>query len=101
MTPMGLVPTPPEKRRVDIHCVGASREAEEIHLKSLLSTWADKSPADAAAVLSKDDIIVTNQRDKIGQLEVLRKLAETACLFLHPAQSRSASDFDEVEMHVL
>ena len=37
----------------------------------MFQTWGGKSAADAAKTLLKDDVIVTNQRDKEQQVEKL------------------------------
>ena len=44
----------------------------------MITTWADKAADIAADLSAQDDILVTNQKDKDEQLNVLRTLAKSA-----------------------
>merc|ERR1712217_465344 len=48
VTNSGLESALPEDRRMDVRCIGAAMEAEQVHIKSMLSTWALKTPQEAA-----------------------------------------------------
>ena len=53
-----------------------TRNANENTVQLLRDKWKDVKPADAVAILEQPDIEVTNQKDKEGQLQKLRKLDE-------------------------
>lgn len=57
--------------RVDVVSVGAAARAP---CHAMLDVWSDLSVANARAALGEDDIVVTNQKDKKGQLCVLDTL---------------------------
>lgn len=78
VTADGLVDTPARERRAHLRCMGAANEAQDIHIDSMFETWGEKTPEEAASVLSEDDIVVTNMKDKEQQLGVLWNLASNA-----------------------
>lgn len=72
-TPLGLVPATLEFQR---HTIVPIHNADDAIRAKLFDMWADKSPEDATAVLSRPDIQVTNQSDKLGQIPKLLALNE-------------------------
>ena len=69
----GLEPATPAERRCEVVPIV---NANSIIAEGLYAIWATKTPAQAHEVLSKDDVMVTNQRDKETQLAKLVKLDE-------------------------
>ena len=68
----GLLPAPVAKRRCTIECIHNAKVGFED--RSLLETWAEKTPAQAHAVLAAPDVTVTNVSDKTMQLEKIGTL---------------------------
>jgi hypothetical protein len=56
-----------------IRCIHSAPQAMQHTLEDM---WAHKTPEQAAEALSKDDVLVTNKRDKTKQLKKLKKLNE-------------------------
>lgn len=69
----GLCPAPEHERRCTIvPILGANLSLVE----SLVSMWGNRRPAQAHELLRADDVIVTNQSDKLNQLPKILKLDE-------------------------
>ena len=73
-TAKGLRPAPPAKKR---HTIVPIYNATESLGRTLEEMWADKTPEEAMAVLSRPDVTVTNESDKIVQLGKLKSFDET------------------------
>lgn len=58
----GLRPASASERRCTIECIHNAKAGFED--KSLIETWATKTPAEAHAVLAAPDVMVTNLSDK-------------------------------------
>lgn len=58
----GLRPASASERRCTIECIHNAKQGFED--KSLIETWATKTPAQAHAVLAAPDVMVTNLSDK-------------------------------------
>ena len=63
--------------RFHIKCIQNAVEQADQHAQTLKNDWANKTPDDAHAILSKPDISVTNQKDKDGQLPKIKALNTT------------------------
>jgi hypothetical protein len=72
VTPEGLKPAKGTKHeRFVIRCImGASSQ----YSNALVQQWATKTPEQAQLVLAGDDVVVTNQSDKWGQLPKVMQL---------------------------
>lgn len=70
----GLVHTRECDRRVAFRCTEGAEASSDHYTKALVNTWSAKTVEQAKAVLAKADILVTNQRDKEQQLQVLDDL---------------------------
>jgi hypothetical protein len=68
----GLVPDQARSRVSVAHIYNASKDTEE----QLYALWANKSVTEAQDALEKDDVEVTNQKDKEGCLANLPKIVE-------------------------
>jgi hypothetical protein len=66
-----------DNARYHIVCITNAVEQAEAQTKILVDTWANKTPLEAFDFLSKDDVTVTNQSDKEGQLPKIKALDAT------------------------
>jgi hypothetical protein len=72
-TPAGLSPAKEGEQRFDITPI---ENANSSFAGSLRSMWQAKTPQEAYDVLEKDDVVVTNKKDKAEQLKKLLALNE-------------------------
>jgi len=70
----GIIHAPDSELRLDFRCVGAAKEAAKNFETAMFDTWHQRAPQEAAEILAKDDIQVTNRRDKDEQLKTLMQL---------------------------
>eukprot|EP00403_Amphidinium_massartii_P048966 CAMPEP_0178464386 /NCGR_PEP_ID=MMETSP0689_2-20121128/50816_1 /TAXON_ID=160604 /ORGANISM="Amphidinium massartii, Strain CS-259" /LENGTH=423 /DNA_ID=CAMNT_0020091287 /DNA_START=219 /DNA_END=1491 /DNA_ORIENTATION=+ len=70
-TSTGLRPTTASKCRAQIRCL---HNAPAVFATTLKDMWQGKSPTEAAEILVKPDVLVTNQGDKDVQIEKLKAL---------------------------
>ena len=75
-TPYGIQPASEAERRFEIVPIHAAAVAGTETANTLIAAWAGRTPQEAHDYLSKPDVRVTNQKDKEGQLQKLRKLDE-------------------------
>jgi hypothetical protein len=66
-----------ENARYHIVCIQNAADQAEQYRKVLVDTWATKTPQQAFDFLSKPDVMVTNQSDKLKQLPKIRALNVT------------------------
>ena len=85
----GLEPAPEGARRCVIEFLHTATSTTR---DDLINMWSQKTPEDAYALLSKPDVHVTNQRDKVTQLDKVKKLAPrvTATYSAVAAEARHA-----------
>jgi hypothetical protein len=77
-TPNGLKSAVGTKyARFHIVCIQNAAAQAELYTKALTDTWANKTPQQAFDILSKPDVTVTNQSDKLNQLPKIMKLDAT------------------------
>ena len=72
-TERGLESAPAADQRYTVTCIHNAPAAFE---NGLFDMWSQRTPKEAHAILMKPDVEVTNQSDKIVQLEKLEKLNE-------------------------
>merc|ERR1711879_1036186 len=83
----GLECAPASERRCHISCI--HNAAPEIGT-ALISMWAEKLPDEAFAILSKPDVLVTNQKDKEVQLKQIYEVdAIVQFMYSNPLSSRN------------
>ena len=74
-TPAGLKPAHGTRsKRSHIVCIQNAAEEPELHTQLLIRNWATKTPDEAHDFLSMPDVTVTNQSDKLGQLDKIKAL---------------------------
>ena len=74
-TPNGLKSAVGTKNeRHHIMCIQNAAAQSEVFTKMLIDQWAAKTPREAFEFLSKPDVTVTNESDKVGQLPKIEKL---------------------------
>jgi hypothetical protein len=66
-----------ENARYHIVCIQGAAEQAEQYKEALVDTWADKTPQQAFDFLSRPDVTVTNQSDKLKQLPKIKALDAT------------------------
>jgi hypothetical protein len=91
----GLVPATDERLRIQVHGIRSARGNDAGSRSFLLSTWHSKSAWDAVTALSKDDILVTNSRDKEVNLKVVASLdvqIRRAFSSIKPGETCQAAD---------
>ena len=77
-TPYGLKPAVGTKNeRHHIICIQNAASQATLYTKALVDNWADQTPQQAHAFLSKPDVTVTNQSDKEAQLPKIKALDST------------------------
>jgi hypothetical protein len=77
-TPNGLKSAVGTKyARHHIVCIQNAADQSELYTKALTDQWATKTPQQAFDFLSKPDVTVTNQSDKLNQLPKIRALDAT------------------------
>ncbi|EOD24784.1 hypothetical protein EMIHUDRAFT_238276 [Emiliania huxleyi CCMP1516] len=77
-TPDGLKPAVGTKNeRHHIVCIQNAASQATLYTKALVDNWADQTPQQAHAFLSKPDVTVTNENDKEGQLPKIKALDAT------------------------
>ena len=69
----GLAPAAVSERRCAVKCIHADDGAIE---DQLFNMWEHKTPYQAREILSRTDVVVTNQSDKIVVLPKLSALDE-------------------------
>merc|ERR1719277_434109 len=95
-TAEGLIPSPPEKQRALVYGVQSMEGQNQQCQSQLFAMWHELRAEAAITKLSKDDIRVTNEKDKITNLKVVASLdqeikahwqAKPAALFAAVMQS--------------
>jgi len=77
-TPDGLKPAVGTKNeRHHIVCIQNAASQATLYTTALVDNWADQTPQQAHAFLSKPDVTVTNQSDKEAQLPKIKALDAT------------------------
>ena len=90
-SPEGLAPAPlgSGRRRCE---VVTYLNATPVMGRELVQMWSDKSVEEARKLLSRNDVTVTNQSDKDGQLEKLSTLSESVRKALRGSATRPVFD---------
>jgi len=70
----GLVPATDDRLRIQVHGIRSANGKDVGSRSFLLAAWHSRSAWDAIATLSKDDILVTNLKDKEVNLKVVASL---------------------------
>jgi hypothetical protein len=70
----GLMPATNNRLRIQVYGIRSAKGKDNGSRSFLLSAWHSKPAWDAIAALSKEDILVTNQRDKEVNLKVVASL---------------------------
>ena len=95
VAPAGLEPAPETERRCEVVPIF---NANPLMADGLNAMWASKTVDEAHALLARDDVTVTNQKDKKKQLEKLLKLNDEVRNYAEAppkAATRSAQDVVE------
>jgi len=78
----GLHPLPASVSRTTILCTGLAAESPSDFTRILESRWRQVSVADAISKLEKNDVVVTNEKDKEIQLQKLKNLQDNLAQIL-------------------
>jgi hypothetical protein len=70
----GLMPATADRLRMQVHGIRSARGKDAGSRSFLLAAWHSRSAWDTITALSKDDILVTNKRDKEVNLKVVASL---------------------------
>jgi hypothetical protein len=101
-TPNGLKSAVGTKNaRYHIVCIQNAAAQAELYTKALVDTWANKTPQQAHDILSKPDVTVTNQSDKLKQLPKIMKLDATMQGAFQAVMEREGlAGFDELHVQI-
>ena len=72
----GLAPAPEAERRCEVVPIV---NANPLMAEGLYAMWANKTTVQAHDALARDDVTVTNQKDKMKQLTKLLRLNDDVC----------------------
>merc|ERR1712039_297507 len=72
----GLVPADNDRLRIQVHGILSAAGQDPVNQDYVIRTWQPLSVQEAINTLSKDDIFVTNKKDKDVNLKVLASLDE-------------------------
>ncbi|CAK0889420.1 unnamed protein product [Prorocentrum cordatum] len=75
-TPHGLVPASDDRLRVLVHGIHSAGGHDKANLAQVLEYWHRATAQEAITILSHDDILVTNAKDKEVNLKVVASLDE-------------------------